>query len=169
MGRIPERSILALKITLTALILALTGACSRGPAWSSDEIENSKHYYRSLEANQRAAELIKKNDPDVPQFGIEKVNKYQMAALSEAKLVQDSVLDKAHPELKSHFRSEYQRGLDSILASYGVAVSAESAAPSRDQIDLQVTGVRLLKQWNDWLNAHDREIRIPEQSPAGSH
>jgi hypothetical protein len=169
MGHVSVRSIWALNIALTVLILALTGACSRGPVWSSDEIENSKHFFQSLEVNQRAAELSRKSDPDVPQFGIDKINKYQKAALSEARLVQDSVLDKAHPELKEHFRSEYQKGLELILGSYEVASSSKSGPPSSGQIELQVTGVTLLKQWTVWLNAHDREIKIPEHSPTEIH
>jgi hypothetical protein len=150
-------------LALAGLILALTGACSPRPVWTPDEIQNSKHFVRSLEASQRAAELTRKNDPDVPQFGIEEVNKYQMNALREARLVEDSVLDKAHPGLKEHFRLEYQKGLDSILASYRVGNAAASGPPSGDQVDLQVAGVRLLKQWSTWMSAHHSEIRMPDQ------
>lgn len=160
--------ICALKFALTGLILALTGACSPTPVWTPDEIQNSKHFFRSLEASQRAAELTRKNDPDVPQFGVEEVNKYQMDALREARLVEDAVLDKAHSGLKEHFRLEYQKGLDSILASYRVANSSASDPPSGDQVDLQVAGVRLLKQWSDWMSAHHSEIRMPDQLVAKS-
>jgi hypothetical protein len=91
------------------------------------------------------------------------INKYQMDALREARLVEDSVLDKAHPGLREHFRLEYQKGLDSILASYRVGDSAASGPPSGDQVDLQVAGVRLLKQWSNWMSAHHTEIRMPDQ------
>jgi hypothetical protein len=169
MSHFPVQIIWALNIVLTALILILTGACSRGPVWSPDEMENSQHFFQSLEANQRAVELSRKSDPDVPQFGIDKINRYQKSALSEARLVRDSVLDKAHPELKVHFRSEYQKGLELILNSYEIASSPKSGPPSSGQIELQVSGVTLLKQWTVWLNAHDREIRIPEHSPNELH
>ena len=157
-----------LRIALIALILALTAACSRGPVWSTDETENSKHFFLSLEASQKATQLVSKGNPDVPQFGIDEINRYQSTALSEAKLVQDSVLDKAHPQLKEHFRSEYQKGLELILKSYEVASSSKSGPPSSGQIDLQVSGVTLLKRWTDWLNAHNHEIRIPDQLAAKS-
>ena len=164
MHRGPDRLISALTLAFAALMLVLTGACSPRPAWSPEDIENSRHFLRSLEADQRAEELLRKSDPDAPQLGIDAINKYQPAALSEARLVQDSVLDKAHRELKEHFRAEYQKGLDSILASYGAGVSADYGAPSKEQLALQTTGVGLLKQWNDWLNAHRQEIRMPGQS-----
>jgi hypothetical protein len=166
MNRTFSRLTRTLNIALTVVILAMTGACSPGPRWSQDEIENSKHYFRSLEANQKAAELTRKNDPDVPQFGIEQINKYQMSALSEARLVLDPVLDKANPELKEHFRSEYQKGLESILSSYAVGAASDSGAPSGGQIDRQAAGVRLLRQWNDWLSAHSGDIRMPDPAVA---
>ena len=157
-----------LRIASIALILSLTGACSKGPVWSADEKENSKHFFLSLEASQKATQLVTKGNPDVPQFVIDEINKHQKIALREAKLVQDSVLEKAHTELKEHFRSEYQKGLELILKSYAVASSSESGPPSSGQIDLQISGVTLLKQWTVWLNAHDREIKIPERLPTES-
>ncbi len=115
-----------------------------------------------------AAELIRKANPDVPQFGIDEVNKYEEAALREAKLVQDSVLDKAHPELKEHFRSDVQQGLESILASYGTGTAEKTGVSFDRQVDLQAGGVKRLKQWNDWLTAHGHEIRMPDQVAAAA-
>ena len=166
MAGISDRLIGALSTALAASILALAGACSKAPAWSADELENSKHYFRSLEANRKAAELSRKSDPDVPQFGIEEINKYQRVALSEAKLVQDAVLDKAHPGLKEHFRAEYEKGLQSILGSYEAGASAATGPPSGGQIDMQVAGVALLKRWNGWFSAHSQEISVPAQAAA---
>lgn len=166
MDPIYNRQFRARVIVATALICALMSACSPGPRWSDVETENSRHYFQSLEASQKAADLVKKNNPDVPQFGIEEVNKYEQTALREARLVQDSVLDKAHPELKEHFRSEFQRGLESILASYGTDSAEKTGASFDRQIDLQAGGVRLMKQWNDWLTAHRHEIRMPDQVAA---
>lgn len=157
-----------LGIGLIALIVSLMGACSKWPEWSADEKENSKHFFLSLEASRKATQLAGKGNPDAPQLGIDEINRYQKAALSEAKLVQDSVLEKAHPELKEHFRSEYQKGLELIAKSYDVASSSKSGAPSSAQIDLQVFGVALLKRWTGWWNAHESEIRVPKQSAAES-
>lgn len=157
------------RVASLALILSLMGACSKGPVWSAEEKENCKHFFLSLEASRKATQLISKNNTDVPQFGIDDINRYQKTALNEARLVQDSVLEKAQPQLKEHFRSEYQKGLELILRSYDVASSSKSGPPSSGEIDLQVSGVALLKQWTVWLNAHDREIKMPEQSPAEPH
>jgi len=156
------------RIALIALIVSLMGGCSKEPVWTADENENSKHFVLSLEASQKAAQLSRKGNHDVPQFGIDEINRYQKIALSEAKLVQDSVLDKAHPQLKEHFRSEYEKGLELIQKSYEVASSSKMGPPASGQIDLQVSGVTLLARWTDWLNVHDGEIRIPRQSPTES-
>lgn len=168
MDGISGRSVYALKIARMALMLVLAGACSRGPGWTADEKENSKHFFLSLQASEKATQLIHKGDPDVPQFGIEKINEYQRTALSEAGLVQDSVLDKAHPQLREHFRSEYQMGLDLSLKSYAVGSASKSGPPSGGQIDFQSTGVKLLKQWTDWMTAHNLEIKMPQDPSAGS-
>ncbi len=157
-----------LGIALLVLALAAAGACSRGQIWSADEEENSRHFWASLAANDKATQLIGKNNPDAPQFGVDEINQYQRTALNEAKLVQDSVLEKAHPELREHFRSEYQKGLELILSSYKVAAASPSGPPLTGQIDLQASGVTLLKQWAIWLDAHGREIKMPEQSPSAA-
>ena len=151
-------------IGLLTAILWMAAACSPGPEWSADEQENGRHFFLSLEAGQKATRLAHKGDSDEPQFGVEKINEYQKIALSEALLVTDAVLDKAHPELKRHFRSEYQQGLETILKSYHVASSSDSGAPSGGQIQLQTSGMALLKRWSDWFDAHRLEIKIPGKS-----
>lgn len=164
MGTVPDRLIQFRRIVLLATVLSITAACSPDSVWSTDDKENSKHFLLSLEASQKAARRAHKADPDVPQLSVEEINKYQRIALSEARLVKDAVLDKAHPELKKHFRSEYQRGLEFILKSYDVASSSESGAPSNDQISLQASGVALLGRWTSWFDAHHREFKFPNQS-----
>ena len=151
-------------IGLLAATLWTAAACSPEPEWSADEQENGRHFFLSLEAGRKAARRAHKADPDEPQLGVEKVNEYQKIALSEALLVRDAVLDKAHPELKRRFRSEYQQGLEMILKSYDVASSSDSGAPSGGQIQLQASGIALLKRWSDWFDAHRLEIKIPGQS-----
>ena len=164
MKRIPHRLIHFQTIAPMVAMLWLIAACSPRPAWSPDEIENSKHFSLSLEASRKAARLAHKADPDVPQFSIEEINRYQKTALKEARLVTDAVLDKAHPELKQHFRSEYQQGLELILKSYEVPASSESAAPSSSQISLQASGVALLERWTKWFDAHHPEFKFPRQT-----
>ena len=156
------------KLALTLAILWLAAACSREPVWSTDERENSRHFFLSLEASQKAKQWTRAPNPDTPQFGVEEINKYQGIALREARLVKDAVLDKAHQDLRQHFRAEYQQGLELIQKSYAVASSPGSGAPSSDQIRLQAAGVKLLRQWADWFQAHRSDIKFPRQ-PANSN
>lgn len=156
------------RIASLALALVLSAACSRGPLWSADEQTNSRHFFLSLEASQKAVQIERKSDSDVPQFDIEEINRQQRTALTEAEQVRDSVLDKAHPELKEHFRMEYQRGLEQVLSSYALASSAIDNSPSSAQVDLQARGVSLLQRWGEWEKAHRGEIRMPQRTVSGN-
>lgn len=147
------------RIACAAIIVLLVAACTRAPLWSDADRESAQHYVRSLEANDKAALIMRRGDPDTPQFGVQEINKYQRTALHEAQLVSDSVLDKVHPELRAHFRSEYQKGLELILESYEAAAST-SSPPLKTQIERQASGVALLSQWKAWLEAHRSEIKI---------
>ena len=114
-------------------------------------------------------QVVRRNNTDAPQLNINEANEYQQLALEEARMVRDSLLDKAHPQLKDHFRSQYQKGLELILKSYQVPSVTDLGAPSESQIDLQAAGVKLLKQWAAWLNTHEREIRMPKEAANSTH
>ena len=74
----------------------------------------------------------------------------QRRALTEATLVQDNVLAKAHPELPETFRNLYQKSLELSIEAFENKDNAASLQSSS-----------LHDQWVDWYNAHIREIRIP--------
>ena len=162
-----SRPFRALLVAPVLVICALAG-CSRSPTWSADDITSGRHYARSLGASREAARLAAAGNPDAPQLGIESVNALQKTALDEARLVQDSFLEKAHPELKEHFHSQYQAGLEAILKSDDVTAPAPTGAPAVGQIELQAAGVKLLAQWSEWLKSHEQEIRLPQPPPAKS-
>ncbi len=158
-----------LRLTTLPLLLFLAATWLHAASWNPDETSNASHYFRSLEANRKAMQVVRKDNTDAPQLNINEANKYQQIALDEAKRVRDAVLDKAHPQLKEHFRSEYEKGLELILKSYDVSGGTRSGPPSKSQVDLQASGVRLLKLWAAWFNAHEHEIRMPKQGTDKAH
>ena len=146
-GRLLVFSVLAFGFML------LLQACSSEKSWTQNDKENVEHFFKSIEAKQAATLIINKlSSRIIPQEDIQEILRYQRIALQEAQLVTDDVLNKAHPELREHFRYEYQKGLDLFIKSL--------EAPD---FAAQITGSSLLDQWSDWLNAHRQEIRIPSQ------
>jgi hypothetical protein len=143
-------------------VLYLACACSPERAWSPAEKVSISHFARSLEANRKAQQLEHAPNPDAPQLAVNEINKYQEIALREARMVTDAALDKANPELRQHFRADYQKGLELILKSYEVATASGTGAPSDAQLELQASGVQHLKRWIEWYEAHQSDIRIPK-------
>lgn len=144
-----------------AIVLIAVLGCSPNVTWSDAERKNAEHFFRALEAMQRATRLMNTAKPGVLQLGIEQIMEHQRTALAEARLVSDGVLDKAHPELRDHFRSEFQRGLELIILSEETGLKSTDGR-IREQIEIGTKGMVLLDKWVDWLNTHRAEIRIPE-------
>ena len=134
--------------TLVAIALTVGVACS-GPDtnWSASEKENIQHFFKSGEANRAA--VAYSNNGSMP-FDESEYLDLQRRALTEATLVQDNVLAKAHPELPETFRNLYQKSLELSIEAFENKDNAASLQSSS-----------LHDQWVDWYNAHIREIRIP--------
>lgn len=112
---------------------------------------------------QKATQLTNKglDKPGVIQTGIEEILEHQRGALREARLVMDSVLDKAHPQLRQHFRGEFEKGLELVIRSEEMGMTSK-VGPTSEQVNLGITGTTLLNEWVDWLNAHHKEVHIPD-------
>lgn len=67
-------------------------------------------------------------------------------------LVTDGVLDKLHPQLREHYRFEYQKSLVLLV----------NGAEGKD-LNSEVAGVTLHGSWIDWYNAHKKEIQFPRR------
>ena len=154
MNKYHDRIRLLLALISIAVLLPFSHSCSLEFSWTSEDKKNAEHFFRSLEADAAAIRIINKglSPTIVSQEDIQKIIEYRKLALSEAKLVIDSVLDKAHPQLREHFRYEYEKGLDLYLKSL-----------EKPDFASQITGSTLLDQWGDWLNSHNDEIKIPKR------
>jgi hypothetical protein len=119
--------------------------------WTEEEIANAQHIFASHEANMQASQMRNSGGPGlVAPDEAAKWTELSRTALSHAQQVRDDVLAKAHPEMPSHFRLEYQRSLNLLL----------DALASRDNAkSLQAT--MLHDRWVDWWNLNRREIRVP--------
>ncbi len=142
-----------------AFALVLLFGCSS--SWTNEERSNAQHFFRALDAKQEFTRLTNMGQPGVVQTGVEEILHYQREALREARLVNDSVLDKAHPKLRQHLRNEFERGIELVIRSAEMGFASKTG-PTKEQFDLALAGTTLMNQWSDWLNANRSDIHIPE-------
>lgn len=129
-------------------------ACTRSRVnWSVEEKANGRHFFQSLEARQAATRLSNQGSPYSKLNENDRKQLIQLlgTALEEARLVRDDVLVKAHPELKQHFRSEYQKGLE-----------LQKKNLEEGDARAEIEGSVLDDRFGDWLAANRNEIRIPK-------
>jgi hypothetical protein len=120
--------------------------------WTDAEKANSKHMLLSWQADLAAIRLS--NGRQSPVLSAEEETErlsLKRTALEEARLVSDEVLAKAHSQLPSHFRGEYERGLE--LAIQALEEKDEKA---------NAEGMILQEKWVDWFNTNKRSIVIPK-------
>ena len=118
-----------------------------------EERDNARHVVRALESAQAAVRISNKGTPytTLSQGDLVEIRAYKKAALEDAKRVQDHVLDKIHPEIRTHFRDEFQRGLELQLRNL---TSGDVAS--------EVRGSALVNRWADWFNSNRSQIKIPK-------
>jgi len=151
--------------SVAVLICYLSVACSAGRFspkvfWTQEEKENVEHFIKSLDAANVSADMLNSEGAlslrfsrKTTQLEMNQILDQMKNALREAELVMDSVLDKAHPELKSHFRNEYQNGLK---------LKIRNIATEDGDFKAELQGAALLEKWGNWYDLHSREIRIPK-------
>lgn len=75
--------------------------------WTQAEKENANHLMAAFQSDLEAVRISNAGGPGLMARGdVTKILSLEKTALMEASLVEDGILDKAHPELKQHFRNE---------------------------------------------------------------
>jgi hypothetical protein len=145
---------LFLKVTPVVLLVLLVYSCSSQPSWTDEELDNLEHFFRSAEADQEAVRIGNQGPAfsAIPEEDVQQMLEHLKLALREAKLIKDSVLDKAHPELREHFRDQYQKSLELKIKNL-----------EDGDVTAEIIGSTLHDQWVDWINAHNKEIKIPKR------
>lgn len=138
-----------LRWSLYSILLVSLIGC--GQKWSQSEKENAEHFIQSIRlvvqahgvSNKRGAIAMSRADFD------EMLSLYKNA-LSEAAIVTDEVLAKAHPELPKNYRLYFQKGMELRISSW------ESSRPYEE-----IQGSALMDSWGDWFEQNRRNIKIP--------
>ncbi len=124
--------------------------------FSAAEKETLNHFSASLHADVAATDILySKNKSTITKGDIEQVLNLRRTALSEARAVTDNVLDKVHPDLKKHFKEEYQQCL--VLAIRFLE------GPEHNETDFEKANEFGLK-WSRWYNSDKTraELKAPK-------
>lgn len=103
-----------------ALLVAFgLAGCADGVDWSARERENAAHLQASLRSTSEAAAIANAITSDA-EFRVRRERLLQTlrAAHLHAARVEDTVLDKLHPQLYGKFRLDYQRALARMINAY---------------------------------------------------
>jgi len=121
--------------------------------WSSEELENSKHFLVSIQADLKAKELARKAGSEISDSQYREVLNLKETALREIRLVLPSTLHKIHPDLPRHVADEYIPALENIIRNLSVP---------RGDSEAELKGVALFDKWAEWWNTNREAIYIPK-------
>lgn len=131
------------------------GEDSNLPGWTGEERRDSRHFLNSLDSFVKAGKYFPSEsaEPGVEmEEKLEQAYSHLKSALDEALKVRDIFLDKAHPQLKKHFREEYIQGLQMMIRK------REMNAPDSAEL---INSSPLLRAWKKWIAVNMADIRMP--------
>ena len=130
------------------IALAIPG-CSKGVDWSARERENAGFLQASLQATSEAAAIANEIESEADyRIRRDRLLQALRAAHLNAARVEDTVLDKLHPQLYARFRLDYQRALGRMINAYE---SGELGAAQNAAGDIQ--------GFMDWYREHRHTFR----------
>ncbi len=133
-------------------LLCLSPLACGTEAWSQGEKENAGHFVQALSHSLQAIRISNAAGAGViPEAELSEIIRLNRAALHEAALVRDDVLDKMYPDLRRHFREAWQPGVELVTRNL-----------EEGDFSLEVRGQALLDRWADWYTANRAGIRIPK-------
>ena len=123
-----------------------------GVDWSEKEKENARYIHLAFQEQQMATRISNQGKPFslVPPEESTRMWRHIERAYEYARTVTDSVLDKVHPQMRQHWRIEFEEGLRLRLKNWRT-----------HDVRAEIEGQALLDRFGDWWNENKREIRIP--------
>jgi len=141
------------KLVLALLILPclLLGCGKSNLNWTDEEKANIEHFHKSGEASRKAVRIINSGSSGaISSNETKQIIRLTNLALSEAKLVRDDVLAKAHPQLPKKYRTLYQRSLELQVINFKIG-----------NFKKEVEAGKLHDSWVDWININKGQVKIP--------
>lgn len=142
-------------ILLAIPILTGIGVPGTSTHWTEAESHQLDRFTESIRHAVRISQLTREfeNGASVDEERLRAMRSEVREALALAGTISDAFLDKLHPQLRRHYRNEFERGLQLRLAAYTAIVRGEPAV--REQLEWQAA----LDRWGDWYAEHLDELR----------
>lgn len=122
--------------------------------WSPEDHANSRHFILSIQSDLESIRLSnERKSPQLTPDALREMIQLKKTALREAQTVNDSVLDKMHPDLRQNFRDLYQKGLELRLMNLEQSGGNKLA---------ESQGLILHNKWSDWFNDNRDRINVPK-------
>jgi hypothetical protein len=122
--------------------------------WSPEDRANSRHFLLSIQSDLESIRLSnERKSPQPAPDALREIIQLKETALREAQTVNDSVLDKIHPDLRQNFRDFYQRGLELRLMN----LEQDGRNPAAES-----QGLTLHNKWADWFNDNRDRMNVPK-------
>jgi hypothetical protein len=129
-------------------IIVFVGGCDA--QWSPSERDNLQHFVESIRLINEAHAIANSAATIVTRADFAKIVALYQQAFEQAKLVSDSVLAKANPELPNAYRRYFQKGIELCVSSW-----------TKQQPFEDFQGDALLDKWGDWLDDNHDHIDFP--------
>jgi len=141
------------RIFLLIVAVSFLASCSGEPDWTDAERDNARYISLAfLEENQATRIAISVSSPGfLPPGDAARIVAHLEQALEYAEAVNDDVLDKLNSQIRNHWRTEFQEGMQMRLAKY-----------REGDLESAINGHQLLVQFGDWWTANNQIIKFPK-------
>ena len=155
--RYPVLSSFGMSLILNMLIIAIVGGgltFAKGvfykDYWSNDEKVELNHFRQSLDFRLQVTKIINRGTPysEVTKEDMRDILEVLQKTIKEAEKVSDPVLEKIYPDLKVHYREEFQQSAQLMRESF------QNSDPQKI-----IYGQILIDKWGDWYTKHLSGIR----------
>lgn len=154
-GSRPIRLLLAIVPLRLTVLVANCGSPGELAAWSATERSEITLFKTSLLSAQQAVRLTNSE----ATISIRSKEELQTIlgltekALDAARGVSDAVLAKIHPEMRNHYRDEFERALELRIGSLHNLITGVP------DIKGQLAWQAAMKQWDDWYILNQAKVR----------
>jgi hypothetical protein len=141
------------RIFLLIVGVFFLASCSGEPDWTDAERDNARFILLAfLEENQATQLTDSVSSPGLmPPGDTAQIVAHLEQALEYAQAVNDDVLDKLNSEIRNHWRTEFQEGIQLRLAKF-----------REGDLQSEIIGHQLLVQFGDWWTANNKIIKFPK-------
>ncbi len=145
------------RIFLLIVGVFFLASCSGEPDWTDAEKDNARYILLAFLEENQATRYSISSPGFLPPEDTAQIVAHLEQALEYAEAVNDDVLDKLNLQIRNHWRTEFQEGIQLRLAKY-----------REGDLESAINGHQLLVQFGDWWTANNQIIKFPKIRKARS-